>query len=206
MHAISPFFIWPDEGYHAGVWYWRLLDRQKYYQKLLEMTSGARGELVALLPDEAAFRTDEQDDGLFAGWYQPEVSPEGWRTVTTTRPFYVQGSIDSRGFPYVGLAWYRFKIDVPVSARGKRLLLYAPVVETEAWAWVNGQYVGHRPYTEAYQRPNAMELDVTEALRPGRTNTIAIRISTSLSPSQAAAGLQSRLFLYSAKPGAATVP
>jgi len=71
------------------------------------------------------------------------------------------------------------------------------VVETEAWAWVNGQFVGHRPYREAYIRPCEMELDVTEALKPGVENVIAVRVSTSLSPAQAASGILSRLFLYS---------
>jgi hypothetical protein len=163
------------------------------------MTSGATGDLVALLPEVAAFRTDEHDDGLSEGWYAPEVDPTGWRTLTTTRPFYLQGFQDARGFPYLGYAWYRLEVDVPASAKGSRVLLHAPVVETEGWVWVNGRYVGHRPYADAYVRPYPMELDVTAALRPGRTNVIAIRVATSLCAGQAAAGLQSRLFLYALK-------
>jgi hypothetical protein len=78
-------------------------------------------------------------------------------------------------------------------------MLYAPVVETEAWGWVNGCYVGHRPYMEAYIRPNPLEFDVTDAIRPGETNQVTIRVSTSLAPAQAASGLLSRLFLYAPK-------
>ena len=74
--------------------------------------------------------------------------------------------------------------------------LYVPELETEAWVWVNGQYVGHRPYREAYIRPAEMELDVTDALSPGEVNTIAIRVNTSLAAASAASGLQSRAFLY----------
>jgi hypothetical protein len=45
-----------------------------------------------------------------------------------------------------------------------------------------------------------MELDVTNALRPG-PNAIAIRVSTSLAAAQAADGMMGRAFLYSPRPG-----
>ena len=59
---------------------------------------------------------------------------------------------------------------MPASAKGKRVFLYAPAVETEAWVWVNGKYIGHREYHEAYERPNAIDMDVTGALEPGKRN------------------------------------
>ena len=71
--------------------------------------------------------------------------------------------------------WYRFTIDVPADAKGKTVKLYAPAIETEAWGWVNGTYVGHRPYREAYERPNEIDFDVTAALKPGVKNVIALR-------------------------------
>jgi len=198
LHAIDPFFIWPDEnGYHTGVWYWTITDRRKFYQSLADKVSGTSGTLVAMLPREADFRTDPHQDGLFAQWYEPALEPSGWKKILATRPFYRQGYDDPQGHPYVGHVWYRLKAEVPESVRGKRVLLYVPVVVTEAWCWVNGQYVGHQPYREAYIRPAAMELDVTGAIRPGTGNVVTIRVDTSLAPAQAAEGLQSRAFLYS---------
>jgi hypothetical protein len=41
-----------------------------------------------------------------------------------------------------------------------------------------------------------MELDVTQFIRPGQSNVIAIRVDTSLSAAQAAEGMQSRALLY----------
>lgn len=197
LHAIDPFFIWPDEqGYHTGVWYWTITDRRKFYQSLSEKVSGKAGTLVAMFPQEADFRVDPHGDGLFAGWYEADRDLSGWKPILTTRPFYRQGYDDPQGHPYVGHVWYRLKADVPESARGKRVMLYVPVVVTEAWCWVNGKYVGHQPYREAYIRPASMELDVTEAIRPGANNVIALRVDTSLSPAQAAEGMQSRAFLY----------
>ncbi|MFQ6099493.1 MAG: sugar-binding domain-containing protein, partial [Armatimonadota bacterium] len=198
LHAISPFYIWPnEERYDSGVWYWGIEDRRRYYESLADMTSGKTGSLVAMLPERAAFRTDPYDDGIAAKWYEPKFREAGWGRILTTKPFYVQGYEDSQGHPYIGHIWYRLRARVPASARGKRIMLYAPVVETEAWCWVNGQYVGHRPYKEAYVRPAQMEFDVTDAIRPGEENVIAIRVNTSLSLAAAADGLLSRAFLYS---------
>src|SRR5258708_2047522 len=160
------------------------------------MTSGKTGDLIAVLPEKAAFSTDPHDDGLFAEWYKPAFNDKGWPGVLTTHPFYAQGYTDEAGHTYTGQMWYRLKVKVPASAKGKKVMLYAPVIETEAWCWVNGQFAGHRPYREAYIRPCQMELDVTDALKPGVENTIAIRVSTSQAPAQAASGILSRLFLY----------
>jgi hypothetical protein len=201
LHDINPFFIWPDEqGYHTGVWYWTITDRRKYYQSLVDKTTGKAGSLVALAPAQALFRTDPRDEGLFARWHQPQQDETDWRLIRTTRAFYRQGYDDARGYPYVGPIWYRIKVDVPAAAQGKKVLLCVPVVVTEAWCWVNGQYAGHRPYQEAYVRPAEFELDVTPFLRPGQTNVLTLRVDTSLSPAQAAEGLQSRVFLYASKP------
>jgi beta-galactosidase len=95
--------------------------------------------------------------------------------------------------------WYRLDAQVPASAKGKTIKLYGPVAETEAWVWVNGKLVGHRPYTEAYIRPAPIDIDVTNALIPGKQNSIVVRVHTNYMPSQMAAGLISRLFLYSPK-------
>jgi len=200
LHAIDPFFIMPDEnGYHTGVWYWKITDRRDFYQSLSDKISGKTGELVAMFPQEAAFRTDPHDEGVFAGWHAPEVDQADWRPIDTSRPFYRQGFDDAQGHPYVGNIWYRFTVDVPRAAQAGKVVLYVPLVMTEAWCWVNGEYVGHRPYQEAYIRPGQMEVDVTGALLPGQRNVVAFRVNTSLSPAQAAEGLYSRPFLYTPK-------
>ncbi|NUQ64208.1 MAG: DUF4838 domain-containing protein [Pirellulales bacterium] len=200
LHQINPHFIWPaEDGYHAGVWYWTITDRKKYYESLAAKVSGPAGELVAMLPQEAAFRTDPHDEGVFAGWYEPSFDDSGWKGLASTRPFYRQGHDDPQGHGYLGHIWYRFQVDVPADARGKKVMLSIPVVTTEAWCWVNGRYIGRRPYLEAYIRPAPMEVDVTEAIRPGERNVVAVRVYTSLSAAQAAEGICSRAFLYAPK-------
>lgn len=200
LYAINPFYIWFDETrYHSGIWYWGVLDRQKFYRSLVDRISGKTGELVAFLPEKALFRTDPYDDGVFAGWYDRQINEVGWKPILATKPFYCQGYVDKQGHPYVGYLWYRFKVNVPSSAKGKKVILYVPTVETEAWCWVNGEYVGHRPYKEAYVRPAPMEGEVTKALRPGITNVIVLRVNTGLNLAQLAGGLVSRPFLFTPK-------
>jgi beta-galactosidase len=97
----------------------------------------------------------------------------------------------------LGALWYRLDVDVPASAAGKRVKIHCMAAETEAWVWVNGQCVGHRPYAEAFIRPNAIDLDVTDALKPGQRNSVVVRVHTNDQPAQMAGGLVGRLFLYS---------
>jgi hypothetical protein len=197
LHALSSFYCMSDDKKaDSGFYYWGLNARRDYYQKLAERTTGKAGTLVAVLPDEAAFRLDPRDEGRFARWYLPGYADKGWDRLKTTVPFYAQGHLDKTGYPYMGAMWYRFTVDVPAAAKGKKVVLYAPAIETEAWGWVNGQFVGHRPYREAYERPNEIEFDVSRALVPGQKNVIALRLHTGLNAAQAAAGMTSRAFLY----------
>ena len=112
--------------------------------------------------------------------------------------------LDQRGVSYVGYMWYVFTLELPKSAIGKPIHVYAPIVATEAWVWTNGEYTGHRPYSDAYIRPLPLEFDVTKQVKAGK-NVIGVRVSTSLSRIQVAEGFQGPLFLYSPK-GEASPP
>jgi len=188
----------PNEAY--GFYYWGVVRRLQYYQKLADMTTGNTGEMIAVLPEKAKFSIDPRDDGRSDWWYKPEFDDSKWSTILTTRPFLGQGPyLDEKGYAYLGAMWYRLTVDVPASAKGKTVKLYCAAAEAEGWVWVNGQYVGARKYIDPYIRPNAIDMDVTSALIPGQKNVIAIRLHTNYVPSAMAAGLVSRLFLYSPK-------
>jgi hypothetical protein len=203
LNAISPFFCRADEKrYESGVYYWGVLDRKQHYQKLADLTSGKTGDLVAVLPEQAAFAIDPNDAGRFEEWYQPGFDTKAWKAVPTTKPFYLNGLMDAEGYTYMGAMWYRLEVDVPSKFRGRPISLYALAVETEAWVWVNGQYIAYRPYIEAYTRPIEVDMDVTSAVKPGK-NVFVLRVQTGLNRASAADGILSRLFLYSPKPAAA---
>lgn len=206
LNKISACFSFPESKdprlkYFAGSHYWNLTDRREMYQKMLDMTTGKTGDLVAKAPREVAFTLDDADLGRIGRWYLPEFDRSKWRKIDTATPFYLQGDgwLDKRGVQYIGYLWYVFELDVPKAALGKPIHVYAPIVATEAWVWTNGEYSGHRPYAEAYIRPAAMEFDVTSQVKEGK-NVIGVRVHTSASRIQVAEGFQGPLFLYSPKP------
>jgi hypothetical protein len=213
----SFFDINPKTGESFGFYYWGTVARRDYYRKMANLTTGKAdeealaalgtggkaavptGEMVKVLPEQARFALDPRDDGRFAGWFEPNFDDRNWKTNPTTAPFYILGHRDEQGYPYMGAMWYRLEADVPAEAKGKKVLLYAPAVESEAWVWVNGKFIGHREYHEAYERPNPIDMDVTAALKPGERNSVVVRVHTALNPAAQAGGMTSRLFLYAPK-------
>jgi hypothetical protein len=164
-------------------------------QMLLELgkTSGPQGDLLAVLPEAAAFRTDPHDDGIFERWMEPEFDDADWRTMRTSAGWQSQGLRDEKGRPYTGLAWYRFNVEVPRTDR--EVVLYAPAIVNEAWVWVNGAYAGHRPFRVQWSRPQSLELNLSPLIKPGRTNQITFRVLCNTEVF-GANGIYDRMFLY----------
>jgi Domain of unknown function (DUF4838)/Glycosyl hydrolases family 2, sugar binding domain len=189
----------PIVGQAYGFYYWGSVHRRNAYSALAALTGGEKGKLVSVLPETARFRVDPRDDGRFDGWFREDWQDANWEQMQTTRPFFSQSPhyLDGSGFPYLGAMWYRLNVDVPATPAGQTIRLHCMAVETEAWVWVNGQFVGHRPYAEGYLRPNPFDFDVTKALRPGQRNSVVVRVHTNYQPAQMAGGLVGRLFLYS---------
>ena len=204
LNGISPFIAMPParsgiERIYSGEHYYGVLQRSDHFQNLHDMTTGKTGDLVALLPKTARFTLDEAGMGKDLRWHAPEFDRSKWRDIDTTKPFYIQGYLSDMGVPYQGKMWYAFDLDVPANFAGKPIHLYTPIVTSEAWVWVNGEYSGHRKYMEAYIRPAPIDMDVTSLLKPGKKNTIAIWVSTGANRTQASDGIMGRVLLYSPK-------
>jgi hypothetical protein len=75
-------------------------------------------------------------------------------------------------------------------------------VTSEAWAWVNGRFAGHRPYQQAYLRPAELDLDVTRLVKAGR-NVIGVLVRADCL-TEAAEGFQGPLFLYAPNTNSST--
>ena len=73
--------------------------------------------------------------------------------------------------PVNGVAWYRKKLDIPVSDAGKSIFLDIDGAMSYAIVWLNGQLVGGWPY--GY---NSFRLDLTPFIKFGSENQLAIRI------------------------------
>ncbi len=89
-----------------------------------------------------------------------------------TRPTKVPWVIQDIFPEYHGVAWYWREFEAPTNPhRGGRSLIRFEAVDYLAEVWVNGQRVGSH---EGGDTP--FELDVTEALRPGVKNLLAVRV------------------------------
>jgi hypothetical protein len=186
--------VTPFMGYRAYAVYY--LDwEKKRMQDLQAKFTGPDGTLVAVLPEEERFRTDSFDDGIYERWMAPKLDEGQWSIIKTTVPWEDQGYRDEKGHPYNGLAWYRLEVKVPGDAKGKEVHLFAPALVTEAWVWVNGDYVGRRPYMSAWSRPQVLDMDVSPFLKPGEVNQITLRVKCD-QDTFGATGIYERMFLY----------
>jgi len=199
MQKITPFFGYRPYPVYDPAW------EKKRMERLLAKTKGPdRWLLLAILPEKARFRTDPHDDGIFERWQEPKYDDSKWDTLVTTRGWQSQGHglRDDRGRPYAGVAWYRMTVSVPnISLRelpkDRPVRIHCPAVVNEAWVWVNGRYIGHKPYKLPWFRPSDFDMDITDAVKLGKQNQITIRVLCN-AEAFGANGIYERMFIYSA--------
>lgn len=76
-----------------------------------------------------------------------------------------------------GIGWYRKTISLPAAWQNKRVYVEFDGVYMNSEVWINGHYLGKRPY--GYIR---FRYDLSEYLTPGE-NTLSVRVDNSLEPS-----------------------
>ncbi len=118
-----------------------------------------------------------------------------WQNVTVPHDWAIYGPFDSRndlqvmaivqdgqkeaeqhagrtgGLPFVGVGWYRTKVKLPQFNTGKKATIIFDGAMSHANVYVNGKKVGYWPY--GY---NSFHFDITDALKQGEENTIAVRL------------------------------
>ena len=188
MNQITPFMGWHPYPTYDIVW------EKNRMQELLTRTAGPVGKLLTRLPEQVKFRTDPFDDGRYERWDRPEMDDSTWGAGRLTGGWESQGMLDSRGRPYKGIAWYRMSVEIPARL-DHGVWLMAPAAVNEVWVWVNGQFIGRRPYTVPWNRPQPVEMDLTPAIRFGRRNQITFRVLANYDVF-GANGIYERPFLY----------
>ena len=181
---------------------------RKTYQALAERCDGTHGDLVAMLPRKWEFKTDPDDAGTLYRWYLPGIV-KGWVPIDTTLCWEAQGYANKEGVGYSGKAWYRTAFDVPASAAGKPLrLTVGGVYNNGVWVWVNGvmrPFKMNRHWRLRYQDHLApFDLDVTDLIKPGETNHVAILVDREAPDRDPKGGLHRRVFLWT--PRESTAP
>ncbi len=184
LDAIYPLFV--DRK-------WSIADR---LQAVAARMDGSDGEMVAELPLEMAFARDPFNEGILGDWYRPEFDDSDWETKNTFYTWEQQDLPETpRGHSYAGYGWYRADVEVDGAFADRPIRLFVGGAINEAWVWVNGRYIGHRPYALWWRGADnkRIDLDVTDAVRPGQPNTIAVRV---LKDADAGGGIYERGFLY----------
>lgn len=119
--------------------------------------------------------------GADVSFVQTNFNDSKWEKVNLPhdwaidQPFYKEANAIVGGgmgrLPIQGMAWYRRKLDIPVSDKGKSIYLEIDGAMSYAIVWFNGQLIGGWPY--GY---NSFRLDLTPYIKPGKENQLAIRI------------------------------
>lgn len=109
---------------------------------------------------------------------QAGFDDRAWRTVNLPHDWAIDGPFLAEG-PYGGMGrlqswgpvWYRKKLDIAGSDRGRSIFLDVDGAMSHATVWLNGKLVGGWPY--GY---NSWRLDLTPHVVPGGVNQLAIRL------------------------------
>ncbi len=137
-----------------------------------------RGELVAGLPDQWAFRIDSTGAGEAFRWWRARLPEGDWQRLRTKT-----ASWSDQGLRYYkGIAWYRARVTVPARFRGRKVLLWFGGVDEKAKVWVNDRLLGESfaPGPGLPGVPGAFkpfELDATDAVRFGGENVVVVKVT-----------------------------
>ena len=188
LGQLNPTFISTvNEGSSAAWW----KGEPAFMRELLSYTAGDKGVLVAKTPLEWHWKSEAP---LPANWryggmegetpvgpatlsLQRPTPENGWRKVSTG--IYLQGQniLAPDGQSYTGTYWYQTELNLSAQQIAGPVHLMFPGLFNEAWLYVNGERVGHRPYTEPWWLTDyklTWDVDLSGHLRPG-VNTIALR-------------------------------
>jgi len=175
LSSIYSFFItvgpdWDRRPYFAG-------GRKALFDRLAAMTDGTKGVMVAPLPLEMKFRRDPFNEGVIGGWYRMDFDDSDWGTENTFYFWEQQDPpLDEAGHHYDGYGWYRATFEVPAEMAGREFRFWCGGTVNEGWVWINGRYAGHQPRKLWWSHPHDFEMDITDLVRPGERNLIAIRV------------------------------
>lgn len=147
-----------------------------------------KGTFLAGLDDTWSFQLDL--DGLGEGlqWYSTDLTGGNWSTLKTSTM-----SWSDQGLRYVKSdGWYRQRLTVPTVAAGKKVMLWFGGVDEKARVWVNGKLIGDSPGRAFVP----FELDVTDAVKPGQENLVAVRVTNKVLNEVGTGGITAPAFFY----------
>ncbi|MCX7798067.1 MAG: DUF4982 domain-containing protein [Melioribacter sp.] len=114
----------------------------------------------------------------------PSLKDESWRTLNLPHDWSIEGEF-SKDHPATpgggalpgGIGWYRKSFFVPKSDKEKLFFIDFDGVYRNSEVWINGNYLGKRPYGYI-----SFRYELTPYLKFGDKNVIAVKVDNSLQP------------------------
>ncbi|MGD0768241.1 MAG: glycoside hydrolase family 2 TIM barrel-domain containing protein [Tepidisphaeraceae bacterium] len=104
---------------------------------------------------------------------RPDFNDAGWSTLPVPGNWEMEGfSRPTYGGPDSTVGLYRRWIDVPPSFAGRRIIWHFDGVNNGAEIFINGARVGY--HESGF---TAFDIDVTDAIKPGQRNLLALRVA-----------------------------
>lgn len=114
------------------------------------------------------FQLDPQREGHRQGWFGPQYADDSWPMIDIEQVW------QQAGYQYTGVTWYRRSFELPAEPESFSVDIAFGGVDESAWIWINGVYAGdHDIGPSGWNVP--FRLDVTQLLRWGESNDIAVR-------------------------------
>lgn len=112
------------------------------------------------------------------GAEMPSFNDSSWRSLDLPHDWAIEGPFNKKynarcgGLPFHGTGWYRKQFKTPKTAKGKVVRIEFEGAMYDAHVWVNGKFVGNRPYGYI-----GFEFDISKELKyDGTDNVIAVRL------------------------------
>ncbi len=101
--------------------------------------------------------------------------PHDW---SIEQPYINEKKFSANGFLPGGIGWYRKNFTVSSKDKGKKIYLHFEGVYHQSDVYINGQHLGFHPYGYT-----PFEYDLTNYIKPGEENVIAVRVDHAELPS-----------------------
>jgi len=109
----------------------------------------------------------------------------GWRTLTLPHDWSIEGqfsehhlSTTQEGALPTGIGWYRKTFTTPLTSKGKNVYIEFDGVYRNSEVWINGTYLGSRPYGYS-----SFRYELSKYLKFGaEKNVIAVRVDNAAQP------------------------
>ena len=158
-----------------------MIKRLIFFISLLAFSAGT----IAQNKFRASFNNDWTFHlGNVEGAEQSSFDNAGWRELSLPHDWSIEGAFDQHnaagtggGALPGGIGWYRKYFIVPASSKNKITSIDFDGVYLNSEVWINGHYLGLRPYGFS-----SFRYDITPYLNYGSKNVIAVKVDNSQQP------------------------